>query len=68
MAFPDPSNYGTDPESFSGRDYALGRFFYGDGGGGGSGDGNGCVGCAFVASALIALALVLTVIGNVLFG
>ena len=45
MSFPNPGNYGTDPSDFSGRDYALGRYYYGDGGGDGDGGGGGGRGC-----------------------
>ena len=65
MAFPNPSNYGTDPKDFSGRDYALGRHFFGDDGGmdDGSGDGGpGCVGCFAIAAVATVLCLVLIVV------
>lgn len=58
MSFPNPGNYGTDPGDFSGRDYALGRYYYGDGDGSGEGGGDGptgpgCAGCTGIALAII---------------
>ena len=71
MAVPNPGNYGTDPGDFSGRDYALGRFFYGDGGGsGGNDDGGGC-GCGcFVLGVVgvVVAAAILVAVYHLLFG
>ncbi|MDO4400758.1 MAG: hypothetical protein Q4D27_07410 [Coriobacteriia bacterium] len=69
MAFPDPSNYGTDPRDFSGRDYALGRYFYGDGEGSGDGPddgGGGCTGCFLVIAAIVLLSFLLIVVCGLL--
>ena len=71
MSFPDPSNYGTDPGDFSGRNYALGRHYYGDGPdrGDDGGDDGGCGtrGC-LIAFLVLAVALVLfTVLGLYVF-
>lgn len=57
MAFPNPGNYGTDPGDFSGRDYALGRHFYGDGGGSGDGpdEGGSCTGCLLAIAGVVVL-------------
>lgn len=73
MAFPDPSNYGTDPGNFNGRDYALGRHYFGDGGGsdpgGGPDDGGtGCVGCAFAILVAFVLFIVLCIVFGLVLG
>ena len=69
MAFPNPGNYGTDPGDFSGRDYALGRHYYGDGGGPDDDYGGGGCGC-FVLGVIgvIVLAVVLVTVCYLLFG
>ena len=60
MAFPNPGNYGTDPGNFSGRDYALGRHYYGDGGSDGDPDeGGSCIGClAAIAGIIVFFSLI----------
>jgi hypothetical protein len=73
MAFPNPGNYGTDPRDFNGRDYALGRHYFGDGGGsdsgGGSDDaGGGCTGCALAIAAAFILFIVLSVVLSLVIG
>ena len=69
MAFPNPGNYGTDPGDFSGRDYALGRHYYGDGGGPDDDYGGGGCGC-FVLGVIgvIVRAVVLVTVCYLLFG
>jgi hypothetical protein len=67
MSFPDPSNYGTDPHDFDGRDYALGRHYYGDGPQPDYGGGCGTRGCLIAFLVFAVVMVLLTVLGLYVF-